>query len=112
VLPALTLDYQLATDLANTSHAPVQTMGLRVGHVSYDGVGSHAPIRSATVEVSFDNGRTWLPAAVAGFAGDYVAIWPNRPGGAPALRVTATDADGNAITQTITNAYTIAGAHR
>jgi hypothetical protein len=108
ILPALTLDYQLAVDKSNTSHSPVQTLGLRVGHVSYDGVGSHSPITSATVSVSFDNGATWHPATVAGFAGHYVALWRNpASGGSPELRVTATDAAGDAITQTITNAYTI-----
>jgi hypothetical protein len=108
ILPALTLDYRLATDGTNTSHSPVQTMGLRVGHVSYQGVGSHSPIRSATVAFSFDNGQTWQPASIFGFDGQYVAVWPNQAGGSPELRVTATDAAGDAITQTITNAYTIA----
>jgi hypothetical protein len=107
ILPALTLDYRLAADESNTSHSPVQTMGLTVGHVSYNGVGSHSPITSATVSVSFDNGATWHPAAVAGFAGHYVALWHNPAAGSPELRVTATDAAGDAITQTITNAYTI-----
>jgi hypothetical protein len=110
ILPALTLDYRLATDDANTSHSSVQTMGLRVGHVSYDGVGSHSPIRSATVAVSFDNGNTWRPASIIGTDGHYTAIWRNQAGGSPELRVTATDAAGDAITQTITNAYTIATA--
>ena len=108
ILPALTLDYRLATDETNTSHSPVQTMGLRVGHVSYNGVGSHSPIRSVTVASSFDNGQTWQPASIFGFDGHYVAVWPNEAGGSPELRVTATDAAGGAITQTITNAYTIA----
>jgi hypothetical protein len=111
ILPALTLDYQLAADQSNTSHSPLQTMGLQVGHVSYNGIGSHSPITSATVSVSFDNGTTWHPAAVVGFAGHYVALWRNpASGGSPELRVTATDASGDAITQTITNAYTIAKA--
>jgi hypothetical protein len=108
ILPALTLDYQLAADESNTSHSPVQTMGLQVGHVTYNGIGSRSPITSATVSVSFDNGTTWHPAAVVGFAGHYVALWHNpASGGSPELRVTATDAAGDAITQTITNAYTI-----
>jgi len=107
ILPALTLDYHLAVDKSNTSHSPVQTLGLQVGHVSYDGAGSHSPITSATVSVSFDNGTTWHPAAVAGFAGHYFALWHNPAAGSPTLRVTATDAAGDAITQTITNAYTI-----
>lgn len=109
ILPALTLDYRLATNELNTSSSPVQEMRLQVGHVSYDGAGSHAAITSATVSVSFDGGTTWQPAVVRGSAGQYTAIWPNPAsarGTSPEIKVTATDAIGGSITQTITNAYT------
>jgi hypothetical protein len=88
----------------------VQVLNLGVGHVSYDGQGSRAPIKTASVQVSFDAGTTWQQAAVAGAAGNYVALWPNKPGTSPSIRVTATDANGGAITQTITNAYTVGSA--
>jgi len=110
VLPAVTLDYQLASDGTNTSTLPVQVLGLRVGHVSYNGVGSHTPISSVTVAVSFDNGGTWQRVPVLGAVGDYVAVWSNpasAAGTTPSLQVSATDAAGNQISQTITNAYTI-----
>jgi hypothetical protein len=108
VLPALDLNYQLATDQSNTSTSPVQVLQLRVGHVSYDGAGSHAPIRSASVQVSFDNGATWKSVPVFGFAGNYVALWANPAAGTnPSIKVTATDANGGSITQTVTNAYTV-----
>lgn len=111
ILPALTLDYRLATDETNTSHAPIQTMNLDVAHLTYDGKGSHAPITSARVSVSFDGGTSWVPALVLGVNGHYTASWPNpasAAGSSPMLKVTATDAAGGSITQTITNAYTIA----
>jgi hypothetical protein len=111
VLPVLTLNYQLAVDQNNTSAAPVQVLGLTVGHLSYDGYGSHAPITSAKVSVSFDGGQTWVPALLAGFDGRYTALWRNpvsAEGTSPELRVTATDAIGGSITQTITAAYTVA----
>jgi hypothetical protein len=111
VLPVLSLGYHLAGDETNTSHAPVQVMGLDVGHLTYDGHGSHAAITSARVEVSFDGGTTWRRAVVTGHAGQYLATWPNPSsarGSSPALRVTATDAAGGSITQTIEHAYTIA----
>jgi hypothetical protein len=89
----------------------VQHMRLSVGHLTYDGYGSHAPITSATVAVSFDGGATWQPAVVGGHDGQYTVAWKNpasAAGTSPDLRVTATDAAGGSITQTITNAYTIA----
>jgi hypothetical protein len=61
--------------------------------------------------VSFDDGKTWQPTHVLGHAGHYLAVWPNHAakGATAMLRVTATDADGNAISQTITNAYAVGG---
>ena len=111
MLPALTLGYQLATSEANTSNAATQVLHLRVGHLSYNGVGSHAAIRSAAVWVSFDGGRSWRRATVRGSDGRYTATWPNPASAAftsPDLRVTASDSVGGSITQTITSAYTIA----
>lgn len=114
ILPVLNLGYDLASDENNTSDLAVQRMNLRVGHLSYDGAGSHAAITSAAVAVSFDGGSTWLPANVSGGRdGCYQVTWPNPAstgGTSPTLKVTATDAIGGSITQTITNAYTIAGA--
>jgi hypothetical protein len=111
ILPVLTLHYGLATGPTGTSSAPVQTMALGVGHLGYDGHGSRSPITSASVSVSFDGGRTWRPAHVTGHAGRYQAAWPNSApkGTAPMLKVSAADARGDAITQTITNAYVIGG---
>lgn len=113
ILPVLTLNYQLATSETDTSSAPVEHMRLTVGHLTYDGYGSHAPITSATVAVSFDGGATWQSAAVAGHDGRYTVTWHNpasAAGTSPDLQVTATDAAGGSITQTITSAYTIAAS--
>ena len=113
ILPVLSLSYHLATDTANTSGAPVQALVLNVSHLSYDGLGSRAAIKSAAVSVSFDGGKTWQPATVFGLAGTYVALWQNPKsavGTSPTIKVTATDAAGGSITQTTTNAYTIAAA--
>lgn len=112
VLPVVSARYQLATDDRNTSTSPVQRMTLTVAHLSYDGHGSHAPITSAAVTVSFDGGVTWTPAKVTGSAGHYTVSWPNSgaAGSSPSLRVTATDAAGNAIDQTIEKAYTFGGS--
>jgi hypothetical protein len=110
ILPVLNLNYHLATDSTNTGHGRVQALDLRVDHQSYEGAGSHAPATGATVSVSFDKGATWTAAKVipAGFD-HFVALWQNSgaKGSAPWLKVTATDALGGSITQTVANAYTI-----
>jgi hypothetical protein len=109
ILPALTLNYQLnGLDGENTSHSPVQSLVLNVGHLSYGGVGSRAHIDSAQVSVSFDNGATWKNVATHGADGVYAALWANPAAGSPVeLKVTATDCLGGSITQTITNPYTV-----
>ena len=107
VLPVLSLRYRLASDQTNTSQAAVQVMGLDVGHLTFGGRGSRAPITSVRVEVSVDGGTTWRSATVAGAHGHYVTAWPNAPGTKPWLRVSATDAAGGSITQTVQNAYTV-----
>ncbi|MBY8880686.1 hypothetical protein [Actinacidiphila acidipaludis] len=115
ILPVLTLNYLLDENELNTSSAPVQQLRLDVGHLTYDGIGSHAAITSTSVDVSFDGGATWQPAVVGGHDGHYTAHWPNPAsarGTSPALRVTATDADGGSITQVVDNAYTIAANAR
>jgi hypothetical protein len=113
ILPALTLNYLLAANESNTSTARVQVMQLSVAHVSYDGAGSGAPVTSAAVWVSFDGGRSWQRATVTGSGGRYTATWRNPAsarGTDPAIKVTARDALGGSITQTITRAYTIGTA--
>jgi len=111
VLPVLSLNYQLAADRHNTSAALEQTMGLTVGHLGYGGHGSHAPIISASVSVSFDGGQTWAPTLVTGSTGHYTVCWRNPVSAkatSSALKVTARDAIGGSISQTITAAYTVA----
>lgn len=110
VLPVLTLSYQLAENGLSTSYARVQQLTLTVAHQEFDGVGSRAPITSATVQVSFDGGTTWQRAKVTGRDGRYQVTWINPAparGTTPALKVTATDSIGGSISQTIDNAYTV-----
>ncbi|HEV2376677.1 MAG TPA: hypothetical protein VGS19_31450 [Streptosporangiaceae bacterium] len=116
ILPVLTLGYQLATNEANASNLATQVLHLQVGHLSYDGIGSHAAITSAAVWVSFNSGKSWQRAKVTGTGGQYTATWPNPALQAltsPDIKVAASDAIGGSITQTITRAYTIVSiAHR
>ena len=109
ILPVLNLNYQLATDDSNTGHGPVGALLLTVGHQSYGTAGAQATATNAAVSVSYDKGATWTAASVfpAG-QNHFAALWKNGAKGAtPWLKVTATDALGGSITQTVANAYTI-----
>lgn len=110
IQPVLTLGYRLDTDIVGVSHSPIQTLDLTVTHQSYDGQGSTATITRAEVSVSYDQGRTWLPALVApGLDGHYAASWTNLGGHGtkPWLKISAADAVGGSISQTIQSAYSI-----
>jgi len=114
VLPLLNINTQLAVSESGTAAAGTETMGLNIGHVSYNGTGSHAAITSAGVQVSFDGGTTWQNAQLshtgAASAGTYTASWTNPAADAgvhPSIRITATDAVGGSISQTVNNAYEI-----
>jgi hypothetical protein len=115
ILPLLDLNYHLPTDTLNSSGSAQQVMRLHVDHLGYDGHGSHAPITGATVSVSFDGGVTWTPATVTGTNGNYLAAWTNpvsAEGTSPDLLVTAQDTVGGSISETVTNAYTVATSVR
>ena len=69
--------------------------------------GVEAPAnRTLTVEVSFDDGRTWERATVTPRGGNPAAVIhsPREPGFV-SLRATATDQAGNTATVTIIRAY-------
>ena len=111
VLPLLTAHMRLAADDLNTSHRTTQSMGLDIGHVTFEGAGSRAAVTSVAVQVSFDGGKTWQDTVLHGSKGHYRVRWTNPDsarGTSPAIRVTAADADGNGLTETITHAYTVA----
>ncbi|WP_203659357.1 hypothetical protein [Actinocatenispora rupis] len=109
ILPALTLGYRLGGDERNRLGGATARMRLDVGHLTYGGAGSRAPVTDVRVDVSTDGGAHWTAATVTGTAGRYAVSWPNpAPGTSPALRVRAADALGGSITQTVTAAYTVA----
>ncbi len=115
ILPVLSLDYHLATDLTGVSRSSVQALRFDVSHLTYLGHGSHSPITAASVSVSFDAGKSWTSAVVHGTAGHYLALWRNPASAtaiSPAIRVTARDAAGGSISQTIFNAYIAAVSTR
>jgi hypothetical protein len=62
-----------------------------------------------TVQASYDDGATWT-AAPAEFQGDRGHALLHHPAGAgfASLRITARDAAGNSVTQTVIRAYQLA----
>ena len=109
IMPILTIGYQYgALSQTNVSQSPVQSLVLDVGHHSFGGHGSLAPVVSAQASVSFDGGKTWQNVPTIGAAGHYVALWSNPASGTPVtVRVTAADSIGGSITQTVANPYTV-----
>jgi hypothetical protein len=109
ILPVLTITYQFAgLSVTNTSHAPVQVLGLDIGHESFGGHGPRATVTSAQASVSTDGGATWRDVPTIGASGHYVALWPNPAAGTSVtLRVTAKDSVGGTITQSVANPYTV-----
>jgi hypothetical protein len=70
-------------------------------------------VRAVTVDVSFDDGVTWAPAAVrrkrdGGGDGGVATVRHPSGTGYVSLRATSTDTAGNTVTQTIIHAYRFA----
>ena len=112
VEPLLTLRYAVeGIALDGSVAAGPQLLDVSAGHLQ---LAKTAKITSATVAVSFDDGKTWQPAGVirrhgGSFRASFTAPPPGQGmSGFVTLRVAATDAAGSAITETITRAYKIA----
>ncbi|GLH95714.1 S8 family serine peptidase [Phytohabitans aurantiacus] len=103
-LPLMTVHYAPALDGAYSAPAGERfTIPVRVSHQA----GSHASrVTSLTVEVSYDDGATWSPAAVKG-GGSKWKTTVNHPAGAEhvSLRAVAKDKAGNEVTLTTLRAY-------
>jgi hypothetical protein len=104
--PLLTLAYAvhgLGLDGRTTPGAQILTV--RVGHLQ---LAATPKITKLTVQVSVNDGKTWAPATVSGSAGTYQARFTAHSGSFVTLRVTAADAAGGQISETITRAYATA----
>jgi hypothetical protein len=109
IQPMMTLAYHLAKlGLNETAPPGRQVLGVSVGHIQ---LVKAIRITRATVRVSFDGGKKWHDAAVRNLGrGRYHAIY-NAPAGSDVmLRVSAKDAAGGRITETITHAYRVGGS--
>jgi hypothetical protein len=108
--PLLTLEYSVAgMGLDGSARPGRQLLGITVGHLQ---LARATPVTGATVQVSFDDGARWQDAAVTGGWGHYLAAFTApAPAASTAayvtLRVTARDAAGGQISETIWRAYEI-----
>ncbi|MCW6008146.1 S8 family serine peptidase [Micromonospora sp. CPCC 205371] len=103
-LPLLTVRFDPAVDLRN--RAP----GGRAYGFPATVSGTGARVTSLAVDVSYDDGRTWTPAAVTRSGGRWAVAVTHPASGYASLRARATDADGNAVVQTILRAYALVTA--
>jgi hypothetical protein len=91
----------------STASGP-QSLGITVSHLPDS---TQYPVAHAQLQVSFDNGSTWHPAALArichGHActNQYRATYTAPANARVSLRVTARDAHGATVTETILGAY-------
>jgi hypothetical protein len=107
VQPMMTLDYQVQ-GLALNGSAPAgsQLIGLHAGHIQ---LAAAARVTGAAAQVSCNDGKSWQQAAVSSAGGGNFGVAFSAPGGCNVtLRVSAADAAGGSITETITRAYKIA----
>ncbi|MDQ1017566.1 S8 family serine peptidase [Streptomyces afghaniensis] len=110
VLPLLTVRAGGAVDLTNSApagrafHLPL-TVRRPAG-------AERTPVTRLTLQVSYDDGRTWKTVHVTrhGATADALLHHPGHAGYA-SLRIAAADRAGNTVTQTVIRAYRIATAH-
>lgn len=102
-LPLHTVRFSPRVDNENTAPAgQTGTVPVAVTAQPDSGAGDS---RSLAVEVSYDDGASWQPVEVS--AGQAVVRHPETPGYV-SLRATASDTEGNTVTQTVIRAYRIA----
>lgn len=116
-IPLLTARYQLPGGMLGRERPGPTTLGLRVGHFQDSaGSGSRPPEQGAAVTgvsaaVSFDGGAVWSATRITGRPGHYTVRYANPPASATdgfaAIRISARDAAGGELTQTVLNAYAI-----
>lgn len=108
VQPLLTLDYQVShLGLDGVAPTGPQAISVRVGHIQ---LARQPAIMSAAAQVSFDGGKTWQPATVTKVsAGNYQVAFDATTNGDVTLKFMAGDAAGGSVSDTVTNAYIVAG---
>jgi hypothetical protein len=91
--------------LNGTTAPGTQSLTVTVGHLQ---LAAAQKVTKVTVQVSVNGGKTWTSAAVTGSGGTYHARYTAPASSYVTLRVTATDAAGGRVSETITRAYATA----
>lgn len=103
MIPLLVASFDAPVDLTN--RAGSRTLGLTLRH--QEGAGRSA-IEDVSLEVSYDDGATWRPARLrAQGEGAYRTTLDRSRSGFVSLRLNASDADGNTLTQEVIRAYAL-----
>ncbi|MBZ9644511.1 S8 family serine peptidase [Streptomyces sp. PSKA30] len=108
LLPLLQLDYDVPVDERNEVKSG-RMHAVRLAVRAQDGLAAPKGV-VMKVEASYDDGRTWSRASLRGRGADAYEATVTRPSGVRGdayvtLRVTARDAAGNSVRQTVTRAY-------
>jgi hypothetical protein len=105
----MTLNYHLAREsLDGSTPAGQQSVGIAINHLPKS---TPHPVTHAQLQVSFNNGTSWQPAAMARIChgqvctNQYRATYTAPAGVQVSLRVTARDTHGATVTETILGAY-------
>ncbi len=102
--PLLTFGYQVAhIALDGTTPAGPAEVRISVAHQAL--VPSPPAVTGLTVQYSVNGGASWQPAAVSGAGATWDAWLDATPGSYVSLRVSATDAAGGTLTETLTRAF-------
>ncbi|MEU8283804.1 S8 family serine peptidase [Micromonospora sp. NPDC048905] len=106
-LPLLGMLLDAPVDLRNTVSVG-DRRPVRMSVHRQDGVAGR-PVVTVTVAASYDDGRSWHAVPVSRDGEGWLALVPHRRAGHVSLRANATDADGNAVEQTVLRAYRVGG---
>jgi len=104
-LPLLTVRASGAFD--DLDRAPAGTAFPLTLRVETQKGAAASAVRTVTVRFSTDDGRTWCTAPVTGRGATRTATIPNPMSGFVSLRLSATDAAGDRVDQTVIRAYQV-----
>ncbi|MEH7333892.1 S8 family serine peptidase [Neobacillus drentensis] len=105
-LPLLSLDYQVDTDMNGDAIAG-HSSKIGLSAIQISGAPGNGKIGGASLEVSFDEGKSWENVGLVAEGKGWAATikHPNKPGSFVSLRASAWDDAGNSIKQEIIKAY-------